>query len=319
MAGLKAEAEAAPTHQSDLERTAAEYSNVLDRQRLRRTSSGPLTCLNDRERPRSQEFASRGSGVQIPSAPPKPAGQRSDMWPCPLGRDRFVRFWERRCPILGADLEAADRRRHPGTVPSRGRRTTDLFRGDDLACRPPFVPLGQNPGTPGPRTQLTARTSGPPPRSKARVRAPVPNGAARVSQSWTKNTESDIEPDGHAARSPSMSARTNRLQRCWWCAYWPILCPARQASWRQPWPVRWAGREDPGRVAGGQGSWGVSVAFPGRLEWPSRVISLTWSLESGCGQGSVPGCCRQARHEVGDRIGRHDHGAVYGRLRPRRS
>src|SRR5262245_36450296 len=69
MPGLKAEAEAAPTHQSDLERTAAEYSNVLDRQRPRRTSGGPLTCLNDRERPRCREFASRGSGAQIPSAP----------------------------------------------------------------------------------------------------------------------------------------------------------------------------------------------------------------------------------------------------------
>ena len=69
-AGLKAEAEAAPPHQSDLEGTAAEYSNVLDRQRLRRTSSGPLTCFNDRERPRRREFASRGSGVDSPQIHP---------------------------------------------------------------------------------------------------------------------------------------------------------------------------------------------------------------------------------------------------------
>ena len=50
-------------------------------------------------------FASRGSGVQIPSAPPKPAGQHSDLRSCRLARVRFARFWERRCPILGADLE----------------------------------------------------------------------------------------------------------------------------------------------------------------------------------------------------------------------
>jgi hypothetical protein len=40
MPGLKAEAEAAPTHQSDLERTALEYSNPIDRERLRETSIG---------------------------------------------------------------------------------------------------------------------------------------------------------------------------------------------------------------------------------------------------------------------------------------
>ena len=80
MPGLKAEAGAASPHQSDLQRTAAEYSNVLDRPRLRRTSSGPLTCLNDRERPCCREFASRGSGVQIPSAPPEAAGQNHDHY-----------------------------------------------------------------------------------------------------------------------------------------------------------------------------------------------------------------------------------------------
>ena len=56
-------------------------------------------------------FASRGSGVQIPSAPRKPAGQRFDMWSCRLMLVRFVRFWERQCPILGADLETAQRGR----------------------------------------------------------------------------------------------------------------------------------------------------------------------------------------------------------------
>src|SRR5262245_60788307 len=42
-------------------RTAAEYSNVIDRERLRETSSGLLTCPNDRERPLRREFASRGA------------------------------------------------------------------------------------------------------------------------------------------------------------------------------------------------------------------------------------------------------------------
>jgi hypothetical protein len=61
-------------------------------------------------------FASRGSEVQIPSAPRKPAGQRPDLRSCWPASVRIVRFWERRCPILGADLEAADRRGHPRTV-----------------------------------------------------------------------------------------------------------------------------------------------------------------------------------------------------------
>jgi hypothetical protein len=42
-------------------RTAEEYSNVMDYERVRRTHSDPLTCPNDRERPRGREFASRGS------------------------------------------------------------------------------------------------------------------------------------------------------------------------------------------------------------------------------------------------------------------
>ena len=77
-------------------------------------------------------FASRGSGVQIPSAPRKPAGQRFGMWSCRLTLVRFVRFWERRCPILGADLEATP------SVPGRncltltGRRAKDS--GTVCAC-----------------------------------------------------------------------------------------------------------------------------------------------------------------------------------------
>src|SRR5262249_32528148 len=47
-------------------RTAAEYSNVMDCEQLRATSSGPLTSPNDRERPCRREFASRGSGVSNP-------------------------------------------------------------------------------------------------------------------------------------------------------------------------------------------------------------------------------------------------------------
>src|SRR5262245_20762680 len=42
-------------------RTAAEYSNVMDCERHQGTSSSPLTCPNDRERPRCREFASSGS------------------------------------------------------------------------------------------------------------------------------------------------------------------------------------------------------------------------------------------------------------------
>jgi hypothetical protein len=45
-------------------------------------------------------FASRGPGVQIPSAPPKPAGQRPVVLPCRLELVRLARFRERRCPIL---------------------------------------------------------------------------------------------------------------------------------------------------------------------------------------------------------------------------
>jgi len=70
----------------------------------------PLTCGNVVQQWVCQvgaQFASRGSGVQIPSAPRKPAGQRVDMWSCRLTLVRFARFWERQCPILGADLEAA--------------------------------------------------------------------------------------------------------------------------------------------------------------------------------------------------------------------
>jgi hypothetical protein len=47
---------------------------------------------NDRERPRCREFASRGSGVQIPSAPPVFPGQRHRN--CSRSADREP-IWER--------------------------------------------------------------------------------------------------------------------------------------------------------------------------------------------------------------------------------
>jgi hypothetical protein len=54
--------------------TPAPYSTRI--QQRHRPRAAPrdfhrlLTCPSDRERPRCREFASRGSGVQIPSAPP---------------------------------------------------------------------------------------------------------------------------------------------------------------------------------------------------------------------------------------------------------
>jgi hypothetical protein len=42
-------------------RTADRYSNAADRERLRQTAIWTATCPNDRERPRRQEFASRGT------------------------------------------------------------------------------------------------------------------------------------------------------------------------------------------------------------------------------------------------------------------
>ena len=76
------------------------------------TARRPLTCadaitlLVGRW---STVFASRGSGVQIPSAPPKPAGPRFDVWSCWLTWVRFVRFWERRCPIWEPILRSPHR------------------------------------------------------------------------------------------------------------------------------------------------------------------------------------------------------------------
>jgi hypothetical protein len=46
-------------------RTARKYSNATDCQRLRRTAADHLTCASHRERPWRQEFASRGSPVNV--------------------------------------------------------------------------------------------------------------------------------------------------------------------------------------------------------------------------------------------------------------
>ena len=45
--------------------------------------------------------------------PRKPAGQRFDMWSRRLTLVRFARFWERQCPILGAELAARPQRGQP--------------------------------------------------------------------------------------------------------------------------------------------------------------------------------------------------------------
>jgi hypothetical protein len=65
--------------------TPAPYSTRI--QQRHRPRAAPrdfhrlLTCPSDRERPRCREFASRGSGVRIPSAPPVSAGQRPARYP----------------------------------------------------------------------------------------------------------------------------------------------------------------------------------------------------------------------------------------------
>ena len=64
-------------------------TQVQQRDRLRTTPSDhhrSLTCPNDPERPHRREFASRGSGVQIPSAPPRAAGQRANQPSDPVSK-----------------------------------------------------------------------------------------------------------------------------------------------------------------------------------------------------------------------------------------
>jgi hypothetical protein len=73
-----------------------------------------------------------GQGFKSPQLHREIAGQRPDMRMRWFAWVRFVRFWERRCPILGADLEATP------SVPGRncltltGRRAKDS--GTVCAC-----------------------------------------------------------------------------------------------------------------------------------------------------------------------------------------
>ena len=53
------------------------------------------------------------------------------MWSCRLTQVRFARFWERQCPILGADLEAA-----PGAA-SRNCLTGRGVKGPGAGCALP--------------------------------------------------------------------------------------------------------------------------------------------------------------------------------------
>jgi hypothetical protein len=76
ISGLKIGRSRSVVHQPSRKPYSAQ---VQQRHRLRAAPSDrhrSVSCLNDRERPRRREFASRGSGVRIPSAPRVPAGQR---------------------------------------------------------------------------------------------------------------------------------------------------------------------------------------------------------------------------------------------------
>jgi hypothetical protein len=83
-------------------RRCAPYSSrVQQRHRLRTTTADfqrPLSGANEAERPWRREFASRGSGVQIPSAPPR--NGRSETYCLFLGLS-----FPDACPILGAIWE----------------------------------------------------------------------------------------------------------------------------------------------------------------------------------------------------------------------
>lgn len=69
-----------PEHQgATRNRTAREYSNAISRERLRHAATDQTTCPNDRQRPRCQEFASRGQrfkSLQLhPPRSRRPSGQ----------------------------------------------------------------------------------------------------------------------------------------------------------------------------------------------------------------------------------------------------
>ena len=140
-------------------------SRVQQRERPRATTTGlqqRSTSPNDRERPRCREFASRGSGVQIPSAPRKPAGQRPDVWSRQLAPVRFARFRERQCPILGADLDSR---------PAQTLRSVHHAGGDG----PTYCPLF---GHHAQAFRLPSRRSG-------RTPAPRPKDAIHDTNTWT--------------------------------------------------------------------------------------------------------------------------------------
>jgi hypothetical protein len=104
-----------------------------------------------------------------------------------------VRFWE---PILRQQIGADIRERFI-------TRATELL--SSLQASWPSGHLSRCSGRtpdPGPRAQSMTRTSGPPRRPQdSSPRSLAQRQAARVSQSWIKNAESDVEPDGHTARS----------------------------------------------------------------------------------------------------------------------
>jgi hypothetical protein len=63
------------------------------------------------------------------------------MWSCRLTLVRFARFWERQCPNLGADLEAA-----PPSAASRNCLTERGVKGSGAAC---VLPSAEGVALPG--------------------------------------------------------------------------------------------------------------------------------------------------------------------------
>jgi hypothetical protein len=99
-----------------------------------------------------------------------------------------VRFWE---PILrqqnGADIRERFITRATELLPSS--------RGDDPALPATLRAAPAEPRHPRPKDATRGSNIWTTPSIQGSGPRSVPNGERRVSQSWTKNTESDIEPD----------------------------------------------------------------------------------------------------------------------------
>ena len=120
-------------------RTAQEDSNAGDRERLRQATVRPASCPNDPERPRRREFASRGSGVKSPPLQVNPQVSALTCGHVGLPGPVLPRFWERRCPILGADLEVSRSVRTRSCLTEHGRRALGV-PNPALAARAGYSP-----------------------------------------------------------------------------------------------------------------------------------------------------------------------------------